>query len=196
MDGVNDVSLTGVLTGKPGKGFPPCTPQACMELLSGYGIDPAGKRAVVVGRSLVAGKPAALMLLNANATVTVCHTGTEDLAAICRECDIVVAAAGCANLIGRDCMSHGQVFIDMGINVDGKGNVVGDIAFADAMELGAAVTPVPDGVGTVTISVLVRHVMEAAFKAYLMIKLEESKNAPAEGESAPFGLSGMNGFNM
>lgn len=161
VDGITAGSLAGVFTGR-GQGFPPCTAQACLELLRHYGYDLTGKRAVVVGRSLVIGRPAAMLLLHENATVTLCHTRTADLAAECRRADVLVAAVGRAGAIGADCLAPGQVVIDVGINVDADGNLVGDVDFVAASALVDAITPVPGGVGAVTTSVLARHVVEAA----------------------------------
>lgn len=161
VDGITAGSLAGVFTGR-GQGFPPCTAQACLELLRHYGYDLTGKRAVVVGRSLVIGRPVAMLLLHENATVTICHTRTADLAAECRRADVLVAAVGRAGAIGADCLAPGQVVIDVGINVDAAGNLVGDVDFAAASALVDAITPVPGGVGAVTTSVLAHHVVEAA----------------------------------
>ncbi len=161
VDGITTGSMVGVFTGHE-KGFPPCTPEACMEILDYYGFDCRGKRAVVVGRSLVVGKPAAMMLLQKNATVTVCHTKTVDMAAVCREADILIVAAGRPDMIGKDYLSPGQVVIDVGINVDAEGKLCGDVNFGEAESIVAAITPVPGGVGTVTTSVLVGHVVSAA----------------------------------
>ena len=145
-----------------GAGYPPCTAQACLELLDHYGYELKGKRAVVVGRSLVIGKPASMLLLGRHATVTICHTRTADLPAECRRADVLIAAAGKAGVIGADCLSPGQVILDVGINADGDGNLVGDVDFAAAEPVAGAITPVPGGVGAVTTSVLARHVIEAA----------------------------------
>ena len=161
MDGITDGSLAGVFAGIP-NGFPPCTPQACMEVLDYFGIDPKGKKAVVVGRSLVVGKPAAMMLLGKNATVTVCHTRTVDMPAVCREADILIVAAGKANIVDKSYVSQGQIVIDVGINVDENGKLCGDVKFEDVEPVVGAITPVPGGVGSVTTSVLVGHVVEAA----------------------------------
>ena len=160
VDGITAGSLAGVFTGS-GVGYPPCTAQACMEILDYYGCDLAGKRAVVVGRSLVVGKP--MLLLGKNATVTLCHTRTADLASECRRAEVLIAAAGHAKMIGRDHLAPGQLVLDVGINVDQEGNLVGDVDFAAAEELAAAVTPVPGGVGAVTTSVLADHVIQAAY---------------------------------
>lgn len=164
VDGITDGSLASVFAGS-GAGYPPCTAQACMEILNYYGCDLTGKRAVVVGRSLVVGKPLAMLLLGKNATVTLCHTRTADLAAECRRAEVLIAAAGRANMIGRDHLSPGQLVLDVGINVDEEGNLVGDVDFAAADAIVGAVTPVPGGVGAVTTSVLAAHVLQAAEQA-------------------------------
>lgn len=161
VDGITDGSLAGVFTGN-GVGFPPCTPQACMEVLAYNGIDPKGKRAVVIGRSLVVGKPAAMMLLSRHATVTVCHTRTANMPAVCREGEILIVSAGRAGIVDKSYLSPGQVVIDVGINVNEDGSMCGDVKFEDAEAIVGAITPVPGGVGTVTTSVLVKHVVEAA----------------------------------
>ena len=163
IDGITDGSLAGVFTGS-GKGFPPCTAQACMEILDHYKIDCKGKRAVVIGRSLVVGKPAAVMLMAKNATVTVCHTKTVDMPSVARQAEILIVAAGKANAITKEYLSPGQVVIDVGINVNEEGKLCGDVKFDDAEPIVGAITPVPGGVGTVTTSVLVSHVVEAAKK--------------------------------
>jgi methylenetetrahydrofolate dehydrogenase (NADP+)/methenyltetrahydrofolate cyclohydrolase len=163
VDGITDISMAGVYSGSS-IGFPPCTPKACMEILDFFNIDVTGKNVVVVGRSLVVGKPAAMMLIKKNATITVCHTKTVDMAAICKKADIIIASAGKASVVNKDYLSPGQIVIDVGINVDEEGNLKGDVDFAAAEEIVAAVTPVPGGVGTVTTSVLVKHVIEAAKK--------------------------------
>ena len=164
VDGITPGSLAGVFAGS-GAGYPPCTAQACIELLDYHGYDLKGKRAVVVGRSLVIGKPVAMLLLGRHATVTLCHTRTVDLAAECRRAEVLVAAAGKAGVIGADCLSPGQVVLDVGINVDQGGSLVGDVDFAAAQSVAGAVTPVPGGVGAMTTTVLARHVLEAAAKA-------------------------------
>ena len=164
IDGITDGSLVGVFT-NTAVGYPPCTAQACLEILKFYNIPLSGKRAVVVGRSLVVGKPAAMMLDRENATVTLCHTRTADLAAECRRAELLIAAAGRAGIIGANCLSPGQVVIDVGINVDAAGHLVGDVDFAAAEAVVGAVTPVPGGVGAVTTSVLARHVLDAAAKS-------------------------------
>ena len=164
VDCMTDLSMSGVMTGKP-IGFPPCTAQACMEILDHYRIDCTGKRAVVIGRSLVVGKPAALMLIRKNATVTVCHTRTIDVPAIAREADILITAAGRAGIIGAEHFRRGQTVIDVGINMDENGKLCGDVRFSEAELIVDAVTPVPGGVGTVTTGILIEHVVEAAKKS-------------------------------
>lgn len=164
VDGITPGSLAAVFAGS-GAGYPPCTAQACLELLDHYGYELKGKRAVVVGRSLVIGKPASMLLLGRHATVTICHTRTADLPAECRRADVLIAAAGKAGVVGASCLSPGQVVIDVGINADEEGNLVGDVDFAAAEPVVTAITPVPGGVGAVTTSVLARHVIEAAEKA-------------------------------
>ena len=164
VDGITAGSLAAVFTGS-GAGYPPCTAQACMEILDYYGCDLTGKRAVVVGRSLVVGKPLSMLLLGKNATVTLCHTRTAGLAAECRRAEVLIAAAGRANMIGRDHLAPGQLVLDVGTNVDENGNLVGDVDFAAADEIVGAVTPVPGGVGAVTTSVLAAHVLQAAEQA-------------------------------
>ena len=166
IDGITDGSLAGVFTGTP-VGYPPCTAQACLEILKHYSIPLSGKRAVVVGRSLVVGKPAAMMLDKENATVTLCNSRTQNLPALCREADIVVVAMGKRSYIGADCLREGQVVVVVGIHVGNDGKLCGDVRFAEAEPVVEAITPVPGGVGTVTTSVLVGHVVEAAEKAAL-----------------------------
>ena len=164
IDGITDGSLVGVFTGTD-QGFPPCTPQACMEILDHFGIDCTGKKAVVIGRSLVVGKPAAMMLVKKNATVTVCHTKTVDMPAVCREADILIVAAGRAGVVGSEYVRAGQTVIDVGINMNAEGKLCGDVDFAAVEPIVGAITPVPGGVGTVTTSVLVGHVVTAAERA-------------------------------
>lgn len=164
IDGITEGSLAGVFTGTK-RGFPPCTARACMEILAHYGIDPAGKRAVVIGRSLVIGKPVTMMLLQQNATVTICHTRTTNMPAETRRAEILVVAAGRAGVVGAEYISPGAVVLDVGINFDAAGKMTGDVDFAAAEPIAGAITPVPGGVGTVTTSVLMAHVTEAAKRA-------------------------------
>ena len=166
VDCMTDLSNAGVFMGKQ-LGFAPCTPQACMEILDYYGIDCKGKTAVVIGRSLVVGRPAAMMLMQRNATVTICHTKTVDTASIARQADILVTSAGVLNSLTADYVRPGQIVIDVSINwdptkKDGKGGIAGDADFAAVEPIVEAVTPVPGGVGAVTTSVLIGHVVEAA----------------------------------
>ena len=161
VDCMTERSLAGVFTGS-GRGFAPCTAQSVMELLRHYGINPARKRAVVVGRSLVIGRPVAMLLLAANATVTVCHSRTNRLEEFTRGADIVVAALGRARALDEDYFEPGQIVIDVGINDAGDGTLVGDVDFDSVEPLVDAITPVPAGVGSVTTSVLCAHVIEAA----------------------------------
>jgi methylenetetrahydrofolate dehydrogenase (NADP+)/methenyltetrahydrofolate cyclohydrolase len=163
VDGITESSLAGVFTGS-GRGYPPCTAEACIKLLSHYGVSLSGKKAVVVGRSLVIGKPVAMMLLAENATVTVCHSRTNDLAGQCRAADILIVAAGRAGLVGAGHIGPEGTVIDVGINVDEAGNICGDVREEDA-ERASAYSPVPGGVGAVTTSVLASHVIDAARKA-------------------------------
>lgn len=144
-----------------GEGHEPCTAQAVMELLKYYNYDLTGKKAVVIGRSMVVGKPLAVMLQKKNATVTMCHTKTVNLSEVCRGADIICACAGAAEMVSSEYMSEGQVIIDVGINVvDGK--LCGDVKYEDAQEKVAFATPVPGGVGTVTTSVLLMHTVKSA----------------------------------
>ncbi|MCI8585843.1 MAG: bifunctional 5,10-methylene-tetrahydrofolate dehydrogenase/5,10-methylene-tetrahydrofolate cyclohydrolase [Lachnospiraceae bacterium] len=165
VDCQTDASLGGVFTGKK-VGFPPCTPQACMEILDHYGIDCTGKKAVVIGRSLVVGKPAAQMLIKKNATVTTCHTRTIDMPSVAREAEILIVAAGRAGVVGAEYVSPGQIVIDVGINVNAEGKLCGDVDYAAVEPIVEAITPVPGGVGSVTTSVLVGHVVEAAMRKF------------------------------
>ncbi len=161
VDGITAGSLAGVFM-DTGVGFPPCTAQACVEILDHYGFDVEGKSVAVVGRSLVIGKPVAMMLLARNATVTLCHSRSRELPTICREADIVVYATGRPRAYSLEHFSGGQTVLDVGINVDEEGNLCGDVDFAAAEPVVGAITPVPRGVGSVTTAVLMRHVVEAA----------------------------------
>ena len=162
IDGITELSLAGVFAGKP-LGFAPCTPSACIEILDHFGVDCTGKKAVVIGRSLVVGKPVAMMLVKKNATVTICHTRTADLPGVCREADILIAAAGKAGMVGADFVRPGQLVIDVGINWnEQEQKLCGDVDFEAVSPIVEAITPVPGGVGTVTTSVLIGHVVEAA----------------------------------
>ena len=173
VDCMTDLSNAGVFEGRSDLGFAPCTPAACMEILDYYGIDCKGKNAVVIGRSLVVGKPAAMMLMGKNATVTVCHTKTVNTAEIARNADILVSAAGVLGSLTKEYVRPGQVVIDVSINWDaekpnakgGKGAIAGDAKFEEVEPIVEAITPGPGGVGSVTTSVLMKHVVEAAERA-------------------------------
>ena len=171
VDCMTHMSNAGVFEGLD-LGYAPCTPAACMEILDYYGIDCKGKNAVVIGRSLVVGKPAAMMLMQKNATVTICHTKTVNTAEICKKADIIVSAAGVLNSLTADYVRPGQVVIDVSMNWNpekitskGKGGMSGDAVFDEVEPIVEAITPVPGGVGSVTTSVLMKHVVEAAEKA-------------------------------
>ena len=166
IDGITDGSLAGVFT-NTALGYPPCTAQACLEILKYYDIPLSGKRAVGVGGSLVVGKPAAMMLDRENATVTICNSRTQNLPALCKEADVVVVAMGKRGFIGADCLREGQTVVDVGIHLNDEGKLRGEVRFAEAEPVVDAITPVPGGVGTVTTSVLVGHVVEAAEKTLL-----------------------------
>ncbi|HHW94465.1 MAG TPA: bifunctional 5,10-methylenetetrahydrofolate dehydrogenase/5,10-methenyltetrahydrofolate cyclohydrolase [Mogibacterium sp.] len=163
VDCITTGSLAAVFTGS-GAGFPPCTAQACMEILDYYGYNLQGKRVTVIGRSLVIGKPLSMMLQGKNATVTMCHTKTVDLPGTCRNAEILIVAAGKANVVDETYTNPNQVVIDVGINVDSEGKLCGDVKFDSVESEVAAVTPVPGGVGTVTSTVLAKHVIDAAEK--------------------------------
>ena len=170
VDSMTHMSNAGVFEGQD-LGYAPCTPAACMEILDHYGIDCKGKNAVVIGRSLVVGKPAAMMLMAKNATVTICHTRTVNTAEICKNADIIVTAAGVLNSLTKDFVREGQVVIDVSMNwnpekitTKGKGGMSGDCVFEEVEPIVEAITPVPGGVGAVTTSVLMKHVVEAAEK--------------------------------
>ena len=165
IDGCTDLSLAGVFTNTK-TGFPPCTAQAAMEILHHYGIPIKGKKAAVIGRSLVVGRPLAMMLMHENATVVNCHTRTVDVPAITRAADILITASGRLHSVTKEYTHPGQVVIDVGINWDAdKGRISGDVDFEDVEPCVAAITPVPGGVGGVTTCVLVGHVVEAAKRA-------------------------------
>lgn len=167
IDGVTPASMAMIYAGL-GEGYAPCTARSCMELLKHYGIDPSGKRAVVIGRSLVIGRPVAALLLAADATVTVCHTRTRDLPAVVREADIVIAAVGRPEALGAEYFRAGQTVLDIGINwSDAKQKLVGDVDFDAVEPIVSAISPVPAGVGSVTTAVLCTHVIEAAEKTIL-----------------------------
>ncbi len=160
VDSISMVNAAKVFAGDS-TGYAPCTAQAVMELLEHYKVDLTGKRVAIVGRSLVVGKPLAMLMLGKNATVTVCHTRTKNIEEECRRADILVACAGSAKMIKTAYTNQGQIVVDVGINfVDGV--MCGDVDYAEVAENVAAITPVPGGVGTVTTSVLLKHTLESA----------------------------------
>ncbi len=142
-------------------GFPPCTPTAVVEILKHYDVELNGANVVVLGRSMVVGKPASMLLLNENATVTICHSRTKDLEKITSEADILVAAVGRAKMVKENFIKEGAVVIDVGINVDENGNLCGDVDTASVQDKVSMITPVPAGVGSVTTSILAKHVVKA-----------------------------------
>ena len=162
VDCITEGSLFGVFAHRP-MGFPPCTAQAVIEILDHYGYELSGARVSVVGRSLVIGKPVSMMLQARNATVTMCHTRTRDLAAECAKAEILVVAAGHIGTVGAGSVASGQVVIDVGINWDeAAGKLCGDVLFDEVEPIVGAITPVPGGVGSVTTAVLAKHVVTAA----------------------------------
>ena len=161
LDGISPVNMAKVFAGEA-DGFAPCTAEAVVEVLKAYGIPISGKRAVIVGRSLVVGRPLAMLLLKENATVTVCHTRTKNLEEECRRAEILVAAACRAKMLGASHVGEQAVVIDVGINVDEDGKLCGDVDFASIDGRAAMATPVPGGVGAVTTAVLAKHLAQAA----------------------------------
>ena len=164
VDAFHPQNVGGIMTGD--YSFVPCTPAGVMELLAHYGIDPAGKHCVIVGRSNIVGKPQALLMLEKNATVTVCHSKTPDLAAFTRRADILVVAVGRAALITADMVKEGAVVIDVGMNRNAEGKLCGDVDFESVKEVASYITPVPGGVGPMTITMLLRNTMTAAKKFF------------------------------
>lgn len=162
LDGITSGSAAALYSGA-GAGFAPCTAEAVVALLKHYGVEIFGKNVAVVGRSLVIGRPVSMLLLGENATVTMCHSRTRDLAGVTRRADIVVAAMGKAEMLGAEYFTPGQTVIDVGINYsEAKGKLVGDVDFDAVEPIVAAITPVPAGVGSVTTAVLASHVVRAA----------------------------------
>lgn len=160
VDGFHPMNAGKLLIGQPG--FLPCTPAGVMDLLEEYGIEPAGKRAVVVGRSNIVGKPMALLLLRKNATVTLCHSKTPDLGECCRQADILVAAVGRRGLLTADMVKDGAVVVDVAMNRDENGKLCGDVDYAAVKEKAAYLTPVPGGVGPMTRAALMENTLLAA----------------------------------
>mgnify|MGYP002613541399 FL=1 len=161
LDGISPLNLAKVYAGDE-NGYAPCTAEAVIEMLDYDGIDIKGKRVTVVGRSLVIGKPVSMLLMKRNATVTVCHTKTVDMEGTCKNAEILVAAAGSARMIKKDYVAEGAIVVDVGINVDEEGNLCGDVDFDAITDIAAIATPVPGGVGSVTTSVLAKHLVKAA----------------------------------
>jgi methylenetetrahydrofolate dehydrogenase (NADP+)/methenyltetrahydrofolate cyclohydrolase len=160
VDGLHPASLGALAQGKPG--FVPCTPKGCMRLLADVGASLAGARAVVLGRSVLVGRPISLLLANANATVTMCHSKTRDLANEVRRAEVVIAAVGKPELVRGDWIADGAIVIDVGINRTAEGKLLGDVAFTEAAQRARAITPVPGGVGPMTIACLLENTVEAA----------------------------------
>ncbi len=162
-DGLHEVNLGKLVRSE--SGLRSCTPAGVMKILKEYDLNPAGKKAVVIGRSILVGKPVALMLLEANTTVTIAHSHTSDLGAVCREADILVAAAGRPEMITRDMIKPGAIVIDVGINrvetTEGKSKLVGDVAFAEVAELASYITPVPGGIGPMTVAMLLSNTVQS-----------------------------------
>lgn len=161
VDGISPVNIAKVFSGD-NTGFAPCTAEAVMDILRLNDIPVAGRRAVIVGRSMVVGRPLAMLFLQENATVTVCHTRTVDLPEICRSAQILVAAAGCAKMVDRTYVGEGAIVVDVGINVDENGHLCGDVDFEDIREQASMATPVPGGIGSVTTAVLAKRLVNAA----------------------------------
>lgn len=161
VDCMSPYNIAKVFSGD-GSGFAPCTAEAVMEMLDYYGIEPEGKKAVIVGRSMVVGRPLSMLLLKRHATVTICHTKTPEISKICREADILVAAAGKAGMVTADMVGEGAVVVDVGINADDAGRLCGDVDFDRAKEKASFISPVPGGVGGVTSAVLAKHVVRSA----------------------------------
>lgn len=164
IDGITDASLAGIFANK-NVGFPPCTAAACIEILNHYNVSLTGKNVVIVGRSLVVGKPLSMMLLKENATITICHTKTKNMEEICKNAEILIVAAGVARVLNEKFVSANQTVIDVGINVDENGKLCGDVDFDAVCDVVSNITPVPGGVGGVTTTVLVKQVVMAAKKS-------------------------------
>ena len=160
VDGFHVASAGALMVGQPG--FWPCTPYGCMKMLESIGYDLRGKHAVVIGRSNIVGKPMALMLLQKNATVTVCHSATQDLKAMTLQADVVVAAVGKRHVLTADMVKPGAVVIDVGMNRDEQGKLCGDVDFEGVRQVASYITPVPGGVGPMTITMLLVNTLEAA----------------------------------
>ena len=163
VDGFHIASAGALMTGMPG--FWPCTPYGCMKMLESIGYDLKGKHAVVIGRSNIVGKPMALMLLQKNATVTICHSATSDLKAMTLQADVIVAAVGKRNVLTKDMVKPGAVVLDVGMNRNDEGKLCGDVDFEGVKAVAGHITPVPGGVGPMTITMLLVNTLEAAERA-------------------------------
>ena len=163
VDGYSTLSAGELMTGSPG--FNPCTPYGCMKLIDSTGVDMRGKHAVVIGRSNTVGKPMALMLLQRNATVTICHSATSDIKSHTLQADVVVAAVGRRNVLTADMVKPGAIVIDVGMNRNDEGKLCGDVDFAAVQKVAGFITPVPGGVGPMTITMLLVNTLEAAERA-------------------------------
>ena len=163
VDGFHIASAGALMTGMPG--FWPCTPYGCMKMLESIGYNLKGKHAVVIGRSNIVGKPMALMLLQQNATVTICHSGTPDLKAMTLQADVIVAAVGKRNVLTADMVKPGAVVLDVGMNRNDEGKLCGDVDFEGVKEVASYITPVPGGVGPMTITMLLVNTLESAQRA-------------------------------
>ena len=161
VDGMRDENISKIFDGNA-MGFAPCTAEAVVELLDYYGIETAGKNAVIIGRSRVIGKPVSMLLLTKDATITICHRKTENLEEICKRADILVVAAGCKNIVTEDMVSDKCYVIDVGINVNADGGICGDVEYEVLKDKVAGITPVPGGVGGITTAILANHVVRAA----------------------------------
>ena len=163
VDGFHIASAGALMVGQPG--FVPCTPYGCMKMLESIGYQLKGKHAVVIGRSNIVGKPMALMLLQQNATVTICHSGTKDLKAMTLQADVIVAAVGKRNVLTADMVKPGAVVLDVGMNRNDEGKLCGDVDFDGVKEVASYITPVPGGVGPMTITMLLVNTLESAQRA-------------------------------
>ena len=161
VDGISVAALGGIFVDDP-DALPPATAEACIKVLDHYNTPLQGKRVVVVGRSLVIGKPVSMMLLRHNASVTICHSKTLDLAAVTRQADIVICATGRARAFGAEHFTEGQIVLDVGINFDAEGHMCGDVDFEAVEPIVAAITPVPGGIGSVTTSCTMEHTVRSA----------------------------------
>ena len=161
IDCFNPINVAKIMEGDD-TGFPPCTSSAAMEILKYYNIQLKGKSAVVIGRSMVVGKPLSMLLLKEDATVTICHSKTDNIEQVTSQADILIAAVGKANMVTKNFIKSGASVIDVGINVDENGNLCGDVNTEDCLEKSGVITPVPLGVGSVTTAVLAKHVVKAA----------------------------------